>query len=35
MTTPVKRRRAWVVIEGGKKPIDIFNPFIWWFWWMK
>jgi hypothetical protein len=35
--TPAQRRRAWVVIDGGKKPepFDIFfNPFLWW-WWLK
>jgi len=32
--TPAKRRRAFTVIDGGKqKPLDIFNPWIFWFWW--
>jgi hypothetical protein len=35
--TPAKRRRAFVVIDGGKKPepFDIFNPWFWMFWWVK
>jgi hypothetical protein len=34
--TPAKRRRAWVVIDGGKQePLDIFNPFFWMFWWLR
>jgi hypothetical protein len=32
--TPAKRRRAWVVIDGGKRD-EIFNPFLWWFWWLR
>lgn len=37
MTSPAKRRRAWVVIEGSKKPepFQVFDPFTWWFWWLK
>jgi hypothetical protein len=36
--TPAKRRREWIVIEGGKKP-EPFQPFLPfeiffpWFWW--
>lgn len=34
--TPTQRRRAFRIIEGGKQePLDIFNPWIWWFWWLK
>jgi hypothetical protein len=33
--TPAKRRRAWVVIEGGKRPepfpVELFFPWFW-FW---
>jgi hypothetical protein len=35
--TPTKRRRAFRVIQGGKQefPIELFNPFLWWMWWLK
>jgi hypothetical protein len=36
--TPARRRRAFVVIDGGKQkqtPFPIFFPFMWWLWWFK
>jgi hypothetical protein len=34
--TPAQRRRAFKVVQGGKQePLDIFNPFFFWFWWLK
>jgi hypothetical protein len=34
--TPSQRRRAFTVVQGGKQePFDIFNPFLWWFWWLR
>ncbi len=34
----MKKRPKLYVIEGGKKdppPFLIFNPFLWWLWWLK
>jgi hypothetical protein len=33
--TPAKRRRAWVVIEGGKPEPFPIELFFWWMWWIK
>jgi hypothetical protein len=33
--TPTQRRRAFRVIQGGKPDFLIFNPFLWWMWWLK
>ncbi len=36
MSSPAKRRRAWVVIDGGKKPEPFpIEVFFWWMWWWK